>query len=158
MLGAAMTEFDIEVSGPFSAQPLLVKMGSLMAFVAFVVFASFIPTSLAIAVIMGVGTPAPNWMGTAVALTFSGAMAAFGAWLNCRFLSWLRGSNLDFRAGCLFVSATICVSATIASVAAMLGAWPEMFLSAGSLALVCLFSSSVFTTTGKTLSGTTKGL
>lgn len=138
-----MIESEVEVRGPFATQPLLVKIGSLAAFAAFVVFGGFIPASLAVGVIMGVGEPAASWKGTIGPLALITGMAMIGAWTNCRFLRWLSSGVLSLRTRFLFVSSTAIMSAVVASVAAALGVWPTVFLTACALVPIGLLSSWV---------------
>jgi hypothetical protein len=139
----------VEVRGPYSAQPSLVKAGCVAAFVAFVVFGSYIPTSTAVAVIVGVGKPAAHWTGTAGALALIAAMAAVGIWTNCRFLCWLRGGDLGFRAGCVFASACILGSAAVAFGSAALHLFSAIFLGALAAVVVGLLASWVLISVGQ---------
>ena len=145
---AVMIDVEVEVHGPFATQPRLVKIGAFAAFISFLIFGIFIPTSLAVAVIGGVGQPAANWKGTAGALALTAVMAVIGAWVNCHFLLWLRSGVLSFRARVAFVLSSVLISTVLASAAAALEMWPAVFLTACVLVLIGVLSSWALTILG----------
>jgi hypothetical protein len=150
-----MVDFDMEfeVRGPYAAQPLLVKIGCWVLCYAFVVFGLFVPSSLVVAVIMGVGGPAANWQGTAGAIAFCCVYAAIGAWVSCQMVSWLRSGNNDFRGHILFLAATILIFTVISALAASIGVWQELFLSAGASVLLGIVLASILIAVGQTFGG-----
>jgi hypothetical protein len=140
---------EIVVRGSFADQRRLVKIGCFIAFVAFAVFGSYIPTSLAVAVIGGVGERAADWKGTMGSLGFVAAMAVVGGWTNCRFLSWLRGGSIHAWPLCFFVSGCICCSTVVASIAVKLHVWTVMFIVAFVVVVVGLILSWVLISVGQ---------
>ena len=150
-----MTDNEAEVRGPFATQPLLVKVGTVAAFVSVTVFGVFIPTTVIVAFVGGVGQPAPHWTGTAGALAFFTALAAGGAWMACSFLRWLLGGVLGRGTRLLFVSGTVVASALVAAAAVALGVFPTVFLVAFALVVVGIVASSVLIKLGQIIAGRT---
>ena len=70
---------DVEVSGPYSAQSPLEKAGSLFMFSTFILFGSFVPSFVAVALIAGVGEPADHWTKLVLAFGCVAATSAFVA-------------------------------------------------------------------------------
>jgi len=121
---------DTEIRGPFADQPLLVRIGCRVLFAASILLGAYIPISASVAVIGGVGTPAPKWWGDAAAFGLMAAMAAAGAWTNGRFLGWLRGGALSPLEWCCFNGGCIAASAGVASAAVLLHIWPPVMAAA----------------------------
>jgi hypothetical protein len=130
---------DVDVRGPFETQPRLVKIGGLVLFAASVIFGIYLPTALAVAVIAGVGTPAPNWKGTAGALCFTAGLSMIGAWITCRFLRWFRGRDISLVICLACFGAGIIGSAVLSSATVAFHIWPPVTAVAIALFFLGIF-------------------
>ena len=116
-----------DVNEPFSEQPKLVRIGSVVALGPFIIFLAYVPTALAVALLSGIGTASASREGLTGALAFVSVMAAVGAWTNGRFLRWLRDGRLSAVGWCSFNAACLLCSVATARVAVDLQRWSFVF-------------------------------
>ena len=125
-----MIEFDseVQVRGRYTDEPVVVKVGNVLACLASIDLLIFIPILVGAAVVGGVGTPASSRSGRYGSFIFLAAMLFIGAWVNYMWLGWLSGDRISRVGRWLFLSFVGLLSVGASALAVLFHVWQATFL------------------------------
>jgi hypothetical protein len=131
-------EGEVAVRGPYAAQPLAIKVISVLAYLASIDLLIVVPVSAGAAVLGGVGTAATSRSGTYGPFVLLLGMLLIGAWINHGWLGWLSSGRMDAARRWLVFGIACGTSASASAIAIAFHAWPISFLCVAAFVPVAL--------------------
>jgi hypothetical protein len=116
-----MLDLDVVVKGPFSRQPFAAKLGCIVLAVASALFLIFLPVAAAVAVLAGIGVPAPatpNLFARFGPFSLLLGILCIGVWVNWNWIAYLSSGGFRSRVSAGATGIGTLLSGTTATIAA----------------------------------------
>lgn len=140
-----MLNSELKVSGPFADQHRLVKAGSLIAFLEFLILLNFVPIALALWVLLLRNSLPPEDRSPLLAylpvLAIMAMMFVIGLMCIPPFFRWIAGPHAHSRRTWITFSLLTLFSFSVVLFSVLLGIWTPVFIC-GALALIPLSITS----------------